>query len=189
MDTVIQQLQHPIVNADSVQQAKEIADQAIEDNQASLVLHTSLVTTIMAQFIIAFFSYERAAITRREKKALLWIDLKTKREIIVRLIAEYKVLQLKFQKRQADQDTYNSFNDLHTDVYDSITKHELFLMFGVSVNDIIEIYNSFKFLKENDVGVVYRAYIEKIGALMHHILENVLEKLKLKKVIVSGNQR
>jgi hypothetical protein len=89
-------------------------------------------------------------------------DLRKKKDIILRLVEKYNLLITKFEAKDVENHYYNAFNDLHTDIYDSITKVDLFRIYKNKISDVVEIYNTFKFLKERDVGFIYREYLEKI---------------------------
>jgi hypothetical protein len=122
------------------------------------------VLTSLAKF------YEQWTQKNLVRKVLIQ-DLEKQRRTLIRLRSHYITLALKFRK--CDTTTYQSdaFQDLHSGIYEGITKVELFQAFTTETNEVVEIYNVIGFLKANRPYDVYGQFVkewEKHCALKGH---------------------
>ena len=122
-------------------------------------LFTALIGALIAQGLIILINWIKNKIELNTKKNLLTADLKSQREVIVKLNTAYETLLDKFQKRDTKKHSYASFEDLHTDIYESVSKTDLFKIFGKRMTKIVNIYKTVRFLKEYSVDAIYRDYI------------------------------
>ncbi len=125
-------------------------------------LFTALIGALIAQGLIILINWIRTEIELKTKKNLLIADLKSQREVIVKLKTAYETLLDKFQKRDTKKHSYESFEDLHTDIYESVSKTDLFKIFGLRITKIVNIYKTLRFLKKYSVDAIYRDYITKL---------------------------
>lgn len=58
--------------------------------------------------------------------------------------------------------TYDSFEDLHTDIYNSITKTDLYKILNSRITIVVKIYKTIGFLEKISVDWIYKNYLTKI---------------------------
>ncbi len=126
-------------------------------------LVAALIGAIIGQLSIIFFNWVKKRIDLNNKKKLIVADLKNQRIILERM--ETKLLDLKIQFENRNTDLYKGdvFHDLTKDIYESVSKLELFKIFNEQLPTLVDIYESIIFLKTNNPPQIYHQYVTKLN--------------------------
>lgn len=128
------------------------------DTEAAIYI--ALITTIGTQIILSSLERYKKWKDKNLKKDLIIQDLKRQKAILSRLRAHYVTLSLKYRKDEIDSYIGNAFQDLHNDVFESVEKTDLYLIFENDLPEIIGIYKVLGFLKENIPLTIYRKNLD-----------------------------
>lgn len=100
---------------------------------------------IFTQVVISIVSGIRIRIDLSTKKKLLSTDLKKQKEIILKLQGHYMNLYKKFENRELKEYQSDAFQNLHTEIYQSISKPDLYKIYKNNITEIVEIYKQLNF--------------------------------------------
>lgn len=125
-------------------------------------LFTAFIGALIAQGLVILISWIKVKIDLKTKKNLLITDLKNQKTVILKLKTAYETLLDKFNRQDTKTHSYETFEDLHTDIYESIPKTDLYKVFGKRISKLVEIYKTIRFLKSHSVDTIYRDYITKL---------------------------
>jgi hypothetical protein len=130
----------------------------------NIILFTAFAGAVIGQILIILIGWAKTELDRKTKKELIVSDLNNQLKLTERLRKAHQELLEKFEKRAADNHTYDSFEDLHTDMYESITKPDLFKIFGSRMVNLVKIYKTISFLETYSVDRIYKDYLVKVEA-------------------------
>lgn len=139
-----------------------------EDFDYTKTFLTALIGALIAQIIIGCITWFKSRKTLKEKKHLVKDDLSNQLIILQRLESKLNELNEKFECRETNSHTSDSFHDLQTDIYESVSKQDLHKIFKKDIFLLVDIYKSIRFLQENSVSNIYGTYIIR---LENHIKE------------------
>lgn len=126
-------------------------------------LFTALIGAIIGQLLIIVITWIKNKIELNDKKKLLISDLENQKETLIKLKAAYQELIEKFESRNTSEHSYESFKDLHTDIFNALSKTDLYKIFGKKYSKIVNIYKTIEFLTESSVDTIYRDYLMKLS--------------------------
>lgn len=141
--------------------------QIIPDFNLEKTLITAFIGALIAQVLIILVTFVKTELGLRTKKKLLITDLKNHKTILIKLKAAYVELLTKFENKNTNRHTVDSFKELQLDVFNSITKTDLYKIFGEDIHEIVKIYKTIEFLKEFSVDRIYTDYITKLSNHLH----------------------
>jgi hypothetical protein len=127
------------------------------------VLITALLAATFTQLLVVLISWIRNELDLLNKKKLILDDLREKRKTLLDLKEAYRVLLEKFKNRDVDSHEYLAFTELNADVFNAVSKPDLYKIFGKRMIKISDIYNMIVFLKKHDVEFTYQDYLNKIN--------------------------
>ncbi len=125
-------------------------------------LLVALIGAAIGQALIIFIQWIKSKIDLRTKKRLILTDLNNQKLIIVRLKKDYEILLKKFEEKNLEQYTYDAYEDLHSDIYNSIVKTDLYKIFGNEIITVVKIYKTLEFLERISLDLIYNSYITKL---------------------------
>lgn len=134
----------------------------VKDFDWNRTLWTALIAALIAQGLIILINWIKIKIELNTKKKLLKDDLKNQKGVIIKLKSAFEELYKKFEARDTKTHTCPFFEDLHTDIYESISKTELFKIYGNRIKKIVKIYKTVSFLNTYSVDKIYCDYIAKL---------------------------
>ena len=146
-----------------IQFVDKLETRTYPDFNVEKTLITAFIGALIAQGLIIVISWAKSKIDLRQKKKLLISDLKNQKGILLKLKDALHELNVKFENRDLNKHTVESFKYLKLDIFNSITKPELFKIFGKRIHDLLKIYKSIEFLKEYSVNRIYSDYISKLN--------------------------
>jgi hypothetical protein len=89
-------------------------------------------------------------------------DLIHQQEVLIEYKKVTENLLGDFEKKEnLDTRSHPSFEDLYIDIYESLSKSELYLIYKNRLPKIVQIYKSIEFLKEYKPSTIYAGYIDK----------------------------
>lgn len=113
------------------------------------------IVTILSRWIIF-------RIELRRKKKLMNDDLIHQQEVLIEYKNVTEKLLIDFEnKENLDRRSHPSFEDLYTDVYESLSKSDLYIIYQNRLPKIVQIYKSIEFLKEYKPSTLYAEYVDK----------------------------
>lgn len=112
------------------------------------------IVTILSRWILFRIELKR-------KKRLMNDDLIHQQEVLIEYKKVTEQLLADFEnKENLDRRSHPSFEDLYTDIYESISKSDLFIIYQNRLPKIVQIYKSIEFLKEYKPSILYGEYID-----------------------------
>lgn len=136
---------------------------AIQDDfDFTKTLVTALIGAIIGQVLILFIGWVKNHLTRKDKKKLIVDDLTNQLKVLSRLVTKLNELDKKFEKRDALNNTSDTFQDLQTDIYESVPKTDLHKIFKTDIFKLVDIYKSIEFLKVNSIVNIHITYLQKL---------------------------
>jgi len=159
IDSVIAQVQ---VNSDTIATAvREVGkSNPLYDTR---ILITGLIAATFTQLLVVIITEWRSWRDLRNKRSLILDDLRSKRVFLVDLLNEYKMLIIKFEARDVDTHQYRAFTELNSDIFNAVSKTDVYKIFKNRIHDIVEIYNMIEFLKAHDVEFTYQDYLSRLA--------------------------
>ena len=124
-------------------------------------LYIAFAGAIIGQLIVSLFSWCKIKKDLNQKRNLIISDLKNQGEILNRLNVKLVELKELFKKKETDRFTSSVFHDLHLDIFESVSKIELYEIFKNEIFDLVDVYNSIEFLKEYGPFWIYEDYLNK----------------------------
>lgn len=121
----------------------------------------AFIGAIIGQSLILFISWIKRKIDLSSKKKMIINDLNNQNKILDELIQKHLELKQLFERRETDQFTTSIFQVLQLDIYQSVPKNELYLIFKKNLSILVDIYKSIEFLKQNSPYWIYKDYLEK----------------------------
>ncbi len=123
----------------------------------------ALIGAVIGQLSILLVGWIKLKIDLCNKKKLIHSDLDIQNAILTRM--KEKLIELKglFENRKTESYTGDVFHDLHKDVFESVSKVDLYKIFKKDIEILFDIYHSFMFLKENSPLVIYGKYIMQLN--------------------------
>ncbi|GFZ78516.1 hypothetical protein GCM10011531_05100 [Aquaticitalea lipolytica] len=121
----------------------------------------ALIGAIIGQTLILLISWIKRKIDLSRKKQMILNDLNNQNKILDELTRKHLELRQLFEMRQTDQFTTSIFQVLQLDIYQSVPKNELYLIFKKNLSILVDIYKSIEFLKQNGPYWIYKDYLEK----------------------------
>ncbi len=113
------------------------------------------VVTILSRWILFRIELKR-------KNRLMNDDLIHQQEVLIEYKKVTEKLLTDFENREnLDRRSHPSFEDLYTDIYESLSKSDLFIIYQNRLPKIVQIYKSIEFLKEYKPSTIYSEYIDK----------------------------
>jgi len=122
-------------------------------------LFVALIGALIGQLIVYIFTKYNAFLDLKLKKKIVIDDLKTQLQILD--YNQKKHIELKDQFLQRDLNTFTSsiFQTLHLDIYDSLSKTDLYKIFKAKLPVLVDVYKSIEFIKENGPYKIYSDYL------------------------------
>lgn len=104
-------------------------------------------------------------------------DLIHQQEVLIEYKKVTEKLIVDFEnKENLDRRSLPSFGDLYTDIYESLSKSDLFIIYQNRLPKIVQIYKSIEFLKEYKPSMLYGEYIDNWDT--HRKLQEHLDHMK-----------
>ena len=123
-------------------------------------LIVALIGAIIGQLIIQAFSVLKRKIDLKKKKKLIKNDLINQSKVLELAAKKYDELKQQFLNRDLDYFTTSIFHTLQLDIYKSVSMIDLHSIFKEQIFDLVEIYKSIEFIKENGPFFIYHNYLE-----------------------------
>ncbi len=133
-----------------------------DDFDFTKTLGTALIGAVIGQVLILLFGWVKNYFILNNKKKLIVDDLTNQLKVLSRLITKLNELDKKFENRDALNNKSDTFQDLQTDIYESVPKTDLHKIFKTDIFKLVDIYKSIEFLKENSIVNIYHTYIQKL---------------------------
>lgn len=104
-------------------------------------------------------------------------DLIHQQEVFIEYKAVTEKLLSDFEKKEnLERRSHPSFEDLYVDIYESISKPDLFIIYQNRLPKLVQIYKSIEFLKEYKPSTIYAEYVDKWDT--HRKLQEHLDHMK-----------
>tara|TARA_R110002051_G_scaffold162137_1_gene233666 strand:+ start:163 stop:732 length:570 start_codon:yes stop_codon:yes gene_type:complete len=140
----------------------------IESFPFQKTLLIALIGAIIGQTLILLISWIKRKVDLWKKKQMVINDLKDHNKTFDLVIEKHLELNELFEKKQTDFFTTSIFQTLQLDIYNSVSKSELYSIFKKDLGILVDIYKSIEFLKNNGPYWIYKDYLEKSN---HHLEE------------------
>jgi hypothetical protein len=127
--------------------------------QKTLII--ALIGALIGQILSWLLTWVKRKIDLMRKKNMIINDLKTQNKVLDKTNTKYLELKELFEKKETNLFTTSTFHSLNSDIYNSVPKNELYLMFDEKLNDLVDIYNSIEFIKNNGPHYIYTNYLRK----------------------------
>lgn len=145
----------------------------IESFSLEKTLLIAFIGALIGQIIVVGFQWIKKKIDLAEKKKMIIKDLENQSLILDRMKGKYNELLELFDSKQTDKFTSSVFQYLHLDIFESVSKNELYRIFKKRLFDLVDIYKSIEFLKNRSPIWIYEHYLNKSNL---HIKEKEKEK-------------
>lgn len=126
-------------------------------------LLAALIGAIIGQLSVLLFNWLKKINNIKRKKRMIFSDLKHKLIILKKMKDKLAELKKLFEDKNTKTYTGIAFHDLNKDVYESISKIDLYECMGSKMTLTIDIYESINFLKTNTPFNIYSQYVEKLN--------------------------
>lgn len=123
-------------------------------------LIVALIGALIGQLIIQSFSIVKRKIDLKRKEKMIKNDLINQSKILDLAAKKYNELKQQFLNRDLDYFTTSIFHTLQLDIYKSVSMIDLHSIFKEKLFDLVEIYKSIEFIKENGPYLIYSNYLE-----------------------------
>lgn len=124
-------------------------------------LIVALIGAIVGQLIVSGFSWIKRKRDLTRKKKMIVNDLKSQKGLLENNRSKHIQLKTQFENRSTDEFTSSIFQTLHLDIYNSVTKPDLYSIFKNDLPKIVDIYKSIEFVKKYGPYWIYKDYLEK----------------------------
>ncbi|WP_372755138.1 hypothetical protein [Mariniflexile sp.] len=121
----------------------------------------ALIGALIGQTLILLVSWIKQKIDLSRKKQMIVNDLNNQNKTLDLLSEKHLELQELFKQREAYQFTSSVFHTLQLDIYQSVPKNELHLIFNKKLADLVDVYKSIEFIQSNGPFWIYKDYLEK----------------------------
>ncbi|MBS1487038.1 MAG: hypothetical protein JST43_05570 [Bacteroidetes bacterium] len=115
----------------------------------------------LGAFVTGFFAWSVHRWDLRTKKKVMNEEMADKVEVILRLEKETQGLIDKFEKRDTKEYNGDAFEDLYLDIYESMTKDDLYKIYKKSLIDLVKVYKKIEFLNTMSPHKIYSDYVDK----------------------------
>ncbi len=123
-------------------------------------LIVAFIGAIIGQLIVQFFNLGKRKIDLKRKKIMIKNDLINQSNVLDSVAKKYIELKQQFLNRDLDYFTTSIFHTLQLDIYKSVSMIDLHSIFKEKLFDLVDIYKSIEFIKENGPFYIYHNYIE-----------------------------
>lgn len=148
----------------------------IEDLQ-NQKMASAFVGAIIGSMVTILSRWILFRIELKRKKKLMNDDLIHQQEVLIEYKKITEELLIDFEnKENLDRRAHPSFEDLYTDIYESVSKTDLFIIYQNKLPKIVQIYKSIEFLKDYKPSMLYKEYIDNWNT--HRKLQEHLEHMK-----------
>jgi hypothetical protein len=128
----------------------------------------ALIGAIIGQLIIVLVNWAKKKIDLKNKKRLIQADISNQKIILERMEIKLNELKILFETNNTDIYKGDVFHDITKDIYESVSKIDLYKIFGKKLPILVDIYESLMFLKANNPPEIYNRYVTKLN---NHITE------------------
>ncbi len=125
-------------------------------------LVTALIGAVIGQVLIFYITWINNKRTLKEKRKLIVADLAHQLKVLARLVIKLNDLDEKFENKDTLNNTSDAFQDLQTDIYESVPKPDLHKIFKNDIFKLVDIYKSIRFLQDHSIIYLYDNYIRKL---------------------------
>lgn len=136
-----------------------LIDEAAKLERSTII--AGLIGALLSQIITSIVLYSKGKKDLRLKKKLIVTDLNAKKKILTILSGEYKKLKVQIEAGATDTFQSDAMNGLNIQLFESIPKTDLFMIYGADIVDVVEIYNSFQFLNRKSPGMLFKNLADK----------------------------
>jgi hypothetical protein len=95
------------------------------------------------------------------KRKLIITDLDDKKTLLIKVNKEYQSLLRQFEDQNLDSHNSDDLTNLNTDLFNSISKTDLFKIYQKKIGKLINIYNTIDFLSRKKPLSIYQEFIKK----------------------------
>jgi len=135
-----------------------------------VILITSLITAFITQLITHWFEIYRERKILNRKKQLILRDLERINIEFESAKKQYDDFAYKFEHKTYRGETYAALENLHSDCFNAIPKHELFVLFGKDMYILSSIYKTVDFLNTYGTTSVLMAYSNSRKEHVHSLI-------------------
>ncbi len=128
----------------------------------------AFIGAIIGQVIIVLVNWVKKKIDLKNKKRLIQADIRNQKVILDRMEIKLNELTILFETKKTDIYKGDVFHDITKDIYESVSKIDLYRIFGNKLPVLVDIYESLMFLKANNPPEIYNRYVTKLN---NHITE------------------
>lgn len=121
----------------------------------------ALIGALIGQSIVLIINWLKTKVDLSTKKQMIIKDLENQDKTLDLIIEKFNELNNLFIKRKTEYFKTSVFQNLQLDIYQSISKNELYLIFKKDLATLIDIYKSLEFIKNNSPYFLYKEYLEK----------------------------
>ncbi|NCP84554.1 MAG: hypothetical protein GW823_06590 [Bacteroidetes bacterium] len=122
-------------------------------------LLVALIGALIGQLIVYFFTKYNTFLDLKLKKKLVIDDLKTQIQLLDYNQKKHVELKDQFLQRDLNSFTTSIFQTLHLDIYNSLSKSDLYKIFKQKLPIIVDIYKSIEFIKQYGPYKIYETYL------------------------------
>jgi len=135
-----------------------------KDNEFDVTktLVTALIGAIIGQAIIFIITLINNKQTLKEKRKLIVADLTHQLTVLDRMTKKLNELDKKFETKDTLNHKADAFQDLQTDIYESVPKPDLHKIFKNDIFKLVDIYKSIRFLQDNSIVIIHNTYLKKL---------------------------
>ncbi|HEY5825739.1 MAG TPA: hypothetical protein VIT44_15300 [Cyclobacteriaceae bacterium] len=128
---------------------------------AKIIENFDALSAFFGASIALFLAWINQRLELKNIKLLINGDLIHLQEVVSKLRTETEKLLLKFENREnLETHSADSFEDLYTDIYDSVSKTDLHKIYKNRLPELVQIYKTVLFLKGVTPVNVYSKYVE-----------------------------
>lgn len=132
------------------------------ENYYIQILFSALIGAIIGQFILVSVNYLKEKIQLNKKRKLIQVDLMFLKAQLTDLNAKFEELYVNFKIKNLKRYQGNIAGELNRDVFDSLSKIELYKIYGDKFPILIKIYSNLIFVKQNNPYQIYKNYTEEL---------------------------
>ena len=126
-------------------------------------LLAALIGAIIGQFSILLIYWFKKKIELKNKKKLIKADLANQKAILIRMETRFNELKTLFETRNTNKYQGDVFHDITKDIYESVSKIDLYKIFDDKLPVLVDIYESLIFLKTHNPYTIYNQYATKLN--------------------------
>jgi hypothetical protein len=134
----------------------------LTEESSNLNMLSAFIGAIIGSIVTILSRWILFRIELNRKKKLMNDDLIHQQDVFIEYKKVTETLLNDFEKKEnLDRRSHPSFEDLYTDIYESLSKPDLFIIYQNKLPKIVQIYKSIEFLKEYKPSKIYAEYIDK----------------------------